>query len=233
MVAFSKDNLLVFVGQRPDAHYIIMDQNQLSALIQQDSFPLFEHESGSSEFEDLIRKVMTEYIHFDASFLAAVHAETAGHPFLTVKVMINFFDWLIESKRPLRNIHLGEGDFQLFASRRLNPIQIALNSGYDFFRKAVGDAMSEEGRKHTPWLHAVYAVMQQISLEAESLRVSRSEYFELVQRINRPSLSTYSPDGLLRTGTQANFFAFNDESVSIKIPTLARISLAARRDIHW
>lgn len=233
MVAFSKDNLLVFVGQRPDAHFIMMDQNQLSAYVQQDSFPLFEHGSESSEFEDLIRKIATEYIPFDATFSNAVHAETSGHPFLTVKVMIDFFDWLIEIKRPLRNINLCGADFDAFSSKRLRTNQIALNPGYDFFRKAISGAMSEEGKKHTPWLHAVYAVIQQISLEAESLRVSLAEYYELIQRVDRCALANFSPDDILRTGTQANFFALNDEHVSVKIPILARISLAAKREVQW
>lgn len=41
MVAFTRDNLLVFLGQQPDAHYVLMDQNQLSAYMEQDAFPLF------------------------------------------------------------------------------------------------------------------------------------------------------------------------------------------------
>src|SRR5205085_8822935 len=52
MVAFSQENLLVFIGQRPDAHFILMDQNQLSPYVEQDAFPLFANDPGpgSTEF---------------------------------------------------------------------------------------------------------------------------------------------------------------------------------------
>ena len=67
MVGFSRENLLIFIGQRPDSHYILMDQNQLSPYVKQDPFPLFEHTKGrtATEFTELVRKVLTERVGFD------------------------------------------------------------------------------------------------------------------------------------------------------------------------
>src|SRR5204863_4372926 len=86
MVSFTRENLLVFLGQQPNAHFILMDQNQLSAYVQQDSFPLFQHEDGTmqGELAELVRKVLTERVSVDPSFVDGVHSETAGHPFLAV-----------------------------------------------------------------------------------------------------------------------------------------------------
>ena len=39
LVTFAHDNLLVFLGQQPDAYFILMDQNQLAPYVTQDSFP--------------------------------------------------------------------------------------------------------------------------------------------------------------------------------------------------
>ena len=91
MVAFSTSNLLVFLGQRPDAHAILMSQNQLSPLVRQDSFPLFEHTDGSttSEFAQFLEKVLSG-LSMSAGFINSVYAETSGHPYLTVNLMTDF-----------------------------------------------------------------------------------------------------------------------------------------------
>ena len=100
MVGFSRDNLLVFMGQQPNAHYILMDQNQLSPYVEQDPFPLFQHNSGTTtgEFSELMRKVLTDAIRFDGSFADATYEETSGHPFLTVNVLVEFVEWLIDDQ---------------------------------------------------------------------------------------------------------------------------------------
>ena len=70
MVEFSRDNLLLLIGLQPDSHYILMDQNQLSAYVKQDDFPLFEHQpdSGTSEFSVLLQRVLRDQVHVDPSF---------------------------------------------------------------------------------------------------------------------------------------------------------------------
>ena len=61
MVEFADQNLIVFLGQQPDAHYMLMSQNQLSAYVEQDQFPLFSHDADNyrGEFQELLQRVLT------------------------------------------------------------------------------------------------------------------------------------------------------------------------------
>ena len=76
-----------------------MDQNQLSAYVQQQPYPLFSHQFGSpsGEFWDLLTKVFQKTLRFEPSFADALYKE-AGHPFLTVNVLRDLVDWLISKK---------------------------------------------------------------------------------------------------------------------------------------
>lgn len=230
MVAFSRENLLVFIGQRPDAHFILMDQNQLSAYIEQDTFPLFAHGSGiESEFRELLKKVLTERVAFDQRFADGVYGETAGHPFLTVKLLIELFDWMIKGQRPVRGLHVTEQDFVEFARDRLNPVALGTSTEYSFFRAAIAEALSSDGRSDTPWLHAVYSCLRHIAEHSpDSFRCSRNEFNDIVARVDYDGMLGFSPEYLLSTGAQANFFTFNDQEVWPKVPLLARISRATR-----
>ena len=128
MVAFTRDNLLVFLGQQPNAYFILMEQNQLSAYVEQDRFPLFEHEEGSShgELAELIRKVMTERVTVDPSFIDGVFYETSGHPYLTVNLLVEFVEWLIEKRRPVASLLLDWDDLAKFTKQRLRPKDLNL-----------------------------------------------------------------------------------------------------------
>ena len=61
LVTFAQENLLVFLGQQPDAYFILMDQNQLAPYVTQDSFPLFEHvpKTAAGEFSKLVDKILS------------------------------------------------------------------------------------------------------------------------------------------------------------------------------
>ena len=96
LVEFSRENLLLFIGMQPDAHYILMEHNQLSPYVVRDHFPLFAHVSGAidSEFALLLQRVLREHVRLDPSFIDYLHTETSGHPFLTVNLLTDLFDWL-------------------------------------------------------------------------------------------------------------------------------------------
>ena len=98
LTSFSYENLLVLLGQEPGAHFILMDQNQLAPYVTQEPFPLFEHASGKTrgEFCVLVDKILGGRVECGADFLDALFDETAGHPFLTANVLVEFVDWLIE-----------------------------------------------------------------------------------------------------------------------------------------
>ena len=149
-VEFTRENLLVLLGQQPDAHFILMDQNQLAPYVRQDPFPLFEHTAGTraGEFGQLVGKVLTEQIGHDPGFLSALHFETAGHPFLTVNVLCGLVDWLIEERRPYRDLTLFESDFAEFRKNRLRPSQMAMSMDYDSLEEHQG-AVSERGYQTT------------------------------------------------------------------------------------
>ena len=235
MVAFSRENLIVFLGQQPNAHYILMDQNQLSPYVQQDSFPLFEHDSGSTggEFNELLRKILSNRVTFDQSFADRVFIETSGHPYLTANLMVEFVDWLIRRKRPANSLSFTVSDFASFASTTFRRNAISISPEYSFFRDAaIRDALSTRGKSQNPWLYAIYSVIRSIALEnPDSFVCSRAEFAELVTRLGMGSMGI-TADYLLTTGTQANFFTYSAVSVGPRIRLLARIAAVATPEVN-
>ena len=230
LVEFAQDNLLVLLGQQPDAHFILMDQNQLAPYVRQDPFPLFEHGAGTraGEFGQLVGKILTDRIDRDPGFLAALHHETAGHPFLTVNVLCALVDWLIEQKRPYRGLRLVESDFDEFRAARLNPGQLVISPDYDFFRDAIRQAMNELGYRSNRWLFTVYWAVRKISrANPNELSVARHELSDLMERIPAPGPV---PDQyeILRTASQANFLWYDDDRVGVKVRTLGRLAAVVR-----
>ena len=233
MVAFSRENLLVFLGQQPNAHFILMDQNQLSAYIEQDSFPLFSHEEGATqdELSELVRKVMTERTSFDSGFVDCLYRETAGHPFLTVNLLVEFVEWLIDTHRPVASLHLDEADFEAFSTKRLGGKEVSMSREYIFFREAIRDGLSQEMRQTDPWLHGIYTCIRGLALESpETYTCSRSDFDGLVEKAGLPETGMEA-DLLLTTGSQANFFDCDDQSVRPKIKLLARLASISKRRV--
>ncbi len=229
-VEFTRENLLVFLGQQPDAHFILMDQNQLAPYVRQDPFPLFEYTAGTraGEFGQLVGKVLTEQIGHDPGFLGALHLETAGHPFLTVNVLRGLVDWLIEERRPYRDLMLFEADFAEFREKKLRPSQMAMSMDYDFFRGNIKDAVSERGYRDNPWLFTVYWLVREISRENPGgLSISRSELPNLLDRIPAPGPLPDQHE-ILRTASQANFLDHDDNRVGVRIRALGRLAAAIR-----
>ncbi len=230
LVEFARDNLLVLLGQQPDAHFILMDQNQLAPYVRQDPFPLFEHDTGTraGEFGELVGKVLTERIGCDPGFLDALHRETAGHPFLTVNVLCALVDWLIEQERPYRGLTLGEADFTGFRAAKLKPSQMAMSGDYNFFRETIKQAMSNRGYQNNRWLFTVYWVLRKISRrDPEYLSIPRDRLPDLMMKIPAPG-ELDDPWEVLRTATQANFLQYDDEEIGVKVRTLGRLAAAVR-----
>lgn len=229
-VEFARDNLLVLLGQQPDAHFILMDQNQLAPYVRQDPFPLFEHVSGSraGEFGQLVAKVFTERIDCDPGFLGSLHDETAGHPFLTVNVLCSLVDWLIDQKRPYRGLRLNQGDFAEFRNARLQPGHLTIDRDYDFFRSVAKDAMGRRGYDVNPWLFTVYWVLREISGGGtDDLSVKRSDLAGLLERIPAPGPLS-EPSEILQTASRANFLRYDEDRVWVRIRTLGQLAAAVR-----
>ncbi len=228
LVEFARDNLLVLLGQQPGAHFILMDQNQLAPYVKQDPFPLFEHHLKAGEFSQLVGRVLRDRINVATGFVDALHAETAGHPFLTVNVLRAVVDWLIEQKRPARGITLDEGDFTRFESEKLGLDQVSLDPDYDFFREAAKAAMGESGYRQNRWLYTAYWLVREIARAApDTFTVARDDLSVLLKGLPAPGPL---PDAneMLRTATQANFLSYTDENVFVKVRTLGRLAAAVR-----
>ncbi len=235
LAAFAQDNLLVFLGQQPDAYFILMDQNQLAPYVTQDSFPLFEHISGTGtgEFSKLVDKMLLARIECTAEFLDALHLETAGHPYLTANVLTEFVDWLIDKQRPQSGLRLQQEDFSNFEQERLGVNGILMSPEYDFFRQAASSALSEQGYRDNPWLFATYWTLRQIHAEnSGAFSISRTDFKDLVSRIPVPKGGNLPEcSELLRTASQANFLSHDDRDVKILIRTLGRIVAAVRPEV--
>ena len=232
LLSFSYDNLLVFLGQQPDAHFILMDQNQLAPYVEQDSFPLFEHRSGTTtgEFSELVRKILAGRIDCTARFIDAIFEETAGHPFLTANILGEFVDWLIENQRPQVGLRVDKTDFSKFANRKLGKEQIEMSTDYEFFRNAAASAMSVQGYKMNPWLYTVYWILHLLSRdEPKTFRLKLTDFENLTDRVPIPGGGNRLTSAeILRTASQTNFLSHDNRGVKVKIRTLGRIASVVR-----
>ncbi len=224
---FSTSNLLVFVGQRPDAHFIQMDHNPISPYVKQDQFPLFDNTgpNSSSEFAILLNRVFAGTFDIGEGFVDAVWVETGGHPWLTVKVLVHFTDWLMSEGRAFTSSHLDAGLFAEFQTKELNPAQLVWRSDYKFFAEASRDALSESGRERTPWLHFAYRLLDW-SFTRDLDTTHRDDAIEFL-RDEGIHKSGIFPADLVRGACLANFLQM-DEKYNLKprIPLLARVSQA-------
>ena len=232
LASFSYENLLVFLGQEPGAHFILMDQNQLAPYVTQEPFPLFEHASGRTkgEFCVLVDKILGGRVECAADFLDALFDETAGHPYLTANVLVEFVEWLIETKRPQSALRVDGGDFAGFASHRLKADRILSSREYEFFRRGAAEAMSERGFKTNPWLFATYWILRRLSSEKENgFHAPTAGFEELTERIPVPTGGRLpDPAEILQSASQANFLRYDGHAASVKIRTLGRIASAVR-----
>ena len=186
MVHFSRENLLVFIGLRPDAHLIFTDQNQLMPYVTQDRFPLFAHAPGltTSEFHELIQKAVSRRCTLDPGFTDAVYSETAGHPTLSVNVLVELFKWLIERKHLADPVRLTADDFASFRIAWLTPAALRETTGYRTMRQFVHGGLMAEARRDQPWLFAVLSVLRRLPLDApETLALSRSDVMEGIRNL--------------------------------------------------
>lgn len=227
-VSFSRDNLVVFLGQQPTAHHIFMDQNQLSPYVLQDQFPLFRHSSPYDEFPELLSRILTARVIFDDGFARRVFAETAGHPYMTVNLMVDLVDWLIAGERRTDRLSLTKSDFDEFAIAQLTKSKLVESASYQFFRDAViGEALGAMGKRQSPWLHAVYGCMREICLESPvSLSITRSDFSALFNHLGYAQLGI-TPEYLLTTAASSNFFEYDSLRVSPKIRLLGRLATVA------
>lgn len=205
-----------------------MDQNQLSPYVLQDHFPLFRASNGLDEFAELVSKILTSRVMADEGFVQSVFAETSGHPFITVNLLIELVDWLIALKRPVGKLNMTRGDFEEFAAARLVKSVLLEAPTYQFFRDGViGEALGGTGKQHTPWLHAVYGMLRTICLESpSSFSMSRSDFAELFRQSGYDKLGI-TPDYILTTARSANFLAHDGEQVTPKIRLLGRLATVA------
>jgi hypothetical protein len=232
MVAFANENLLVLLGQQPDAHYILMDQNQLSPHVEQDPFPLFTHDTTAlrGEFVELLRRILSDHVEFDVSFANAVHAETGGHRYLTVNVLSDLFDHLIETERPVSQLSFRAADFDAFSEVRLRSATLRASREYDFFRHAVAHALSADARTQSPWLHTMYECLRQIGLNSQDTLSCTIADFEVIA--SRAALLTdWTAHEILDTGTRANFFAWENSTVRPRTRILSRLAAAVRGNV--
>lgn len=234
LVEFARDNLLVFLGQQPGAHFILMDQNQLAPYVKQDSFPLFEHIVGkrtrAGEFGRLVSKILADRCKWSPGFLDALHRETAGHPFLTANVLCVFVDWLIERQQRLRGLRLRKQHFRRFRERKLQLDEMAHCSDYNFFQEATSQALGEAGYRTNPWLYTVYWVLREMSKpdgDAPEFAIPLADFAGVWKRI--PAHGPLpEPNEILRTASQANFLETADGQVNVKIRTLGRLAASVR-----
>lgn len=233
LVEYATENLLILLGQQPNAHYIFMDQNQLSAYVQQEPYPLFSHEQGTSrgEFWELISRTFQQTLRFDPSFANAIHDETGGHPFLTVNLLRDYVDWLISRNVVPSQVTLTRSQFDEFAVTHLNSRSISLCRHYEYFRSAASEALSDDGASDSPWAHATYSLVRELGLHGSGhkMAVARKQIEERITSVlDDVGLSGFTCESFVASAAQSNFVEVWDDMIAAKIPLLARIAAATR-----
>lgn len=233
-VEFATENLLIFLGQQPNAHFIFMDQNQLSAYVQQESYPLFSHSKDATqgEFWDLLEKVFSNTLKYDASFANRAFEETGGHPFLTVNLLRELVDWLISKNVVPSDVMLTRVMFDEFMGERLDPKSIALSKHFEYFRSAAAEALSDDGAKETPWVHTAYHLLTLLGTSGAGgkLAADRADIeASLTTTLELTGLSSFTCESFIASAARSNFVEVEDDQVAAKIPILARIASATRR----
>ena len=235
---FSLTNLLVFMGQRSDAHNIVMTYNHLAHAVEQEPFPLFTHGSEAEEFQEfVVKKVLASNetgLTCTEEFLNALFQETAGHPYLTVNVLTHFVDWLMEKRKVATNTVMQHGAFLEFVNSRLavNRILRPGQNGrgyYDgFFEGRATNALSPQMGVADPWLYTVYWILRLISQQnSDAFCVDWQGFEGLMSKIpSLPETELPGPRTVLSTAAKANFLSYDPEreTVSVKIRTLGRIA---------
>lgn len=229
LLDFSSRNLVVFLGQQPDAYFVLMDQNQLAPYVRQEPFPLFEHRPGmvSGEFSELVDKVFQGRLQYTAGFVDELFAEVSGHPWLTVNVLVEFVDWLIEQGRSTRDQVHGE-DFVRFRGEKLENGDIGLRPELGFFRDYISRNMSVRGFSSNPWVYAIYWVLHGLG----EGQLSKNQFRQLVESVPQPKPGLIRPwNELLMQGAKANFLSFDGEAVRAKIRVLGRLAASVRPQV--
>lgn len=176
--------------------------------------------------------MFAERAGFDSSFADQVYDETGGHPYLTVKLLTVFVDFLIERKTAAGSLFLVGSDFQEFKDNKLNRRRLAQEPAYAFFREAVAEATSPDCRAYAPWLFCVYSLLRAVGRDSpDTLSMSPAGLADLFRTMHLDSLG-FSPDELLGSASQANFFEEAGGAVKARIPLLARIAAVSRTRVN-
>lgn len=232
MVGFCRKNLIILMGQRPDAHFILSSQNQLSPLVRQHNFPLFEHVASGTdtEFSQFLRRVLAE-IPFKPSFADSVYQETSGHPFLTVNLMIDLCEWLIENGTMADEIELSASVFDAFSKARLTRAILERSRHYSFFRTMLADFMSAKCRKQEPWLHAIAHILHQIGRKHNRIFSCAISSYEVIAKPFGASAGM-TPDVMLTSATMANFLKVEAGQVKPAIRLMGRLAASVYAEIN-
>ena len=233
MVAFASKNLLIFMGQRPDAHLVLSAQNQLSPLVRQYNFPLFEHHTGAidTEFTQLLRRVLQEPLPFDPSFSDAVYEETSGHPYLTVNLMVDFCDWLISTGFKLGIAPLDASQFANFTKDRLTPAALERSPHYVFFHGMLSEYSSERGRAREPWLSAITNVLQEIAKKHPKIFTCSVNIFNQIAAPYGDTLQM-APQRFLASASMSNFLLDQGGQVKPGVRLMARLAASVKPRIN-
>ncbi|MBX6965808.1 hypothetical protein [Alcaligenes faecalis] len=233
MVAFAAKNLLIFMGQRPDAHLILSAQNQLSPLVRQYNFPLFEHHVGAAdtEFTQFLHRVLQEPLPFDSSFSDAVYEETNGHPYLTVNLMVDFCDWLISTGFMPGNGPLGSGQFANFTKDRLTLAALQRSPHYVFFHGMLAEYSSELGRNREPWLSAITNVLQEMARKHPKIFTCSVNSFNLIAAPYGQGIRM-TPQRFLASASMSNFLRDRGGQVMPGVRLMARLAASVTPRIN-
>lgn len=157
---------VLFLGLNPRAARIFMQDNPVAPRLQSSPFPLFQHSAnqGSTEFAELLGKVVTGNFEIEQILIDRLHYWTAGHPHFAVSVMREFLDWVLRNNRlrEARDRRLRADWWDSFAADRLEPLAMMHSSHFVRYRD-FHSAWRES--PDDPWLRAIARLAEHIGSE--------------------------------------------------------------------
>ena len=212
---------VLFLGLNPRAARIFMQDNPVAPRLQSSPFPLFQHSAnqGSTEFAELLGKVVTSNFEIEQILIDRLHYWTAGHPHFAVSVIREFIDWVLKNNRlrEARDRKLRADWWDSFAADRLEPLammQSAHFAKYKEFHSAWRD------NSHDSWLRAIARLAEHIG----------SELVDGKQAVDFVAAAAGVDPGAAREmlvdASQANFVSIEPSSgaISMMVPLYGRLA---------
>jgi hypothetical protein len=212
---------VLFLGLNPRAARIFMQDNPVAPRLQASPFPLFQHgpNQGSTEFSELLGRVVTRNFEIEQLLVDRLHFETAGHPHFAVSIVREFIDWVLKNNRlrESRDRTLRADWWEDFAADRLVPM--AMMTSVHFAKYTEFHDTWRQGASG-PWLASIAKLAESLGAE----QVPRQQAADFVAAT--AGVDVGAARQMLIDASRANIVSIGPGTgvVSITVPLYGRLA---------